>query len=76
MASRLRSTLLTWTTLVPVLAALLLVLTWGRSIGYAVVVLVALALGAAVLAGVHHAEVVAHGSVSRSALWSWPSRSQ
>ena len=60
MASRLRSTLLTWTTLVPVLAALLLVLTWGRSIGYAVVVLVALALGAAVLAGVHHAEVVAH----------------
>ena len=60
MASRLRSTLLTWTTLVPVLAALLLVLTWGRSIGYAVVVLVALALGAAVLAAVHHAEVVAH----------------
>ena len=60
MASRLRSTLLTWTTLVPVLAALLLVLTWGRSIGYAVVVLVALALAAAVLAAVHHAEVVAH----------------
>ena len=60
MAGRLRSTLLTWTTIVPVLAALLLVLAWGRSIGYVLVVLVALALGGAVLAAVHHAEVVAH----------------
>jgi Ca2+:H+ antiporter len=46
--------------MVPVLAALLLVLTWGRSISSFVVVLVALVLGAAVLAAVHHAEVVAH----------------
>ena len=60
MAARPRSSLLTWTTIVPGLAALLLVLTWGRSISYVVVVLVALALGATVLAAVHHAEVVAH----------------
>jgi Ca2+:H+ antiporter len=60
MAVTLRASLLRWTTLVPALAALLLVLTWGRSISYPVVVLVALVLGAAVLAAVHHAEVVAH----------------
>src|SRR5215207_3925066 len=60
MVSRLRSSLLSWTTLVPVLAALLLTLTWGRDIGYVVVVVIALVLGAAVLAAVHHAEVVAH----------------
>jgi len=60
MASRPRSTPLRWTTLVPVVAALLLVLTWDRDIGSVVVVLVAVALGGSVLAAVHHAEVVAH----------------
>lgn len=60
MAAALRSSLLGWTTLVPVAAMLLLALTWGRDIGAVVVVLVALALGASVLAAVHHAEVVAH----------------
>src|SRR5918997_1377358 len=59
MAARLRS-LLTWTFLAPVLALVLLVLTWGRYPPYAVVALVGLALGAAVLSAVHHAEVVAH----------------
>jgi len=49
-----------WTVVVPVLAVLALVLTWGRELGTVVVVLVALILAAAVLAAVHHAEVVAH----------------
>ncbi|MET7684877.1 ionic transporter y4hA [Streptomyces sp. NPDC005423] len=49
-----------WTTLVPVLAALLLILTWGRDLPGAVVALVTLVLAGAVLAAVHHAEVVAH----------------
>ena len=44
----------------PVVALLALVATWGRDIGIAVVVLVALLLAGAVLAAVHHAEVVAH----------------
>ena len=60
MAARLRSSLLTWTFLAPVLAVVLLVLTWGRYPPYAVVALVGVALGAAVLSAVHHAEVVAH----------------
>jgi Ca2+:H+ antiporter len=51
---------LDWTTAVPALAALALVLTWGRKPGTVVLVLVAILLGGAVLAAVHHAEVVAH----------------
>ncbi|PUA82416.1 calcium:proton antiporter [Nocardioides currus] len=50
----------TWTTVTPILAALLLAATWGRHPGGVVVVLVALFLIGAVLAAVHHAEVVAH----------------
>ena len=49
-----------WTTYVPVLALAALVLTWGRDLPPPLVVLVALFLGGAVLAAVHHAEVVAH----------------
>ena len=49
-----------WTTLAPVVAIVALVLTWGRHLGTLPVILVALALAAAVLAAVHHAEVVAH----------------
>jgi Ca2+:H+ antiporter len=45
---------------VPVLSVLALVATWGRDLGAAFVVLVAVVLAAAVLAAVHHAEVVAH----------------
>jgi Ca2+:H+ antiporter len=61
MITRLRSLTNRWTTLVPVLAAVLLVFTWGRKDLPAVVVaLVTLVLAGAVLAAVHHAEVIAH----------------
>lgn len=49
-----------WTTVVPVLSLLALVLAWGRHPHWAVAILLAFVLGAAVLAAVHHAEVVAH----------------
>ncbi|MFJ8690983.1 calcium:proton antiporter [Micromonospora wenchangensis] len=49
-----------WTIVVPVLAVLLLLVTWGRELPGAVVAVVALLLAGAVLAAVHHAEVVAH----------------
>ncbi|MCM3265772.1 ionic transporter y4hA [Streptomyces thermoviolaceus] len=48
------------TTAVPVLAVVLLALTWGRSLPTVVVVVLCGVLAAAVLAAVHHAEVVAH----------------
>ncbi|HEU5143665.1 MAG TPA: ionic transporter y4hA [Dermatophilaceae bacterium] len=51
---------LPWTTVAPVVAVLALAATWGREANLAVVLLVGVLLGAAVLAGVHHAEVVAH----------------
>ena len=60
MSAAIRSSLLTWTFIAPVLAIVLLALTWGRYPPYGVVVLVGIALGAAVLSAVHHAEVVAH----------------
>lgn len=44
----------------PVLAAIALVLTFGRKPGSVVLVIVAILLAGAVLAAVHHAEVVAH----------------
>ena len=44
----------------PVLAVVLLVFTWGRSLPGAVVAVVSLVLAVSVLAAVHHAEVVAH----------------
>ncbi|WP_027347169.1 calcium:proton antiporter [Hamadaea tsunoensis] len=48
-----------WTVLVPIAAFVLLVLAWGRSLSTVVVVVVALLLVGAILAAVHHAEVVA-----------------
>ncbi len=58
---RLRGFLLAqWTTIVPVLAVVLLVLTWGRSLPGGGVALLTLVLAGSVLAAVHHAEVVAH----------------
>ncbi|QKW05864.1 ionic transporter y4hA [Streptomyces sp. NA04227] len=49
-----------WTSVVPVAAVVLLVLTWGRDLpGFAVAV-VSLVLALAVLSAVHHAETVAH----------------
>ncbi|MER6527279.1 ionic transporter y4hA [Streptomyces sp. NPDC001508] len=59
MTHRFRS-LTQWTLLVPVLAIVLLVFTWGRSLPGAVVALVTVVLAGSVLAAVHHAEVVAH----------------
>ncbi|NHN57207.1 ionic transporter y4hA [Calidifontibacter sp. DB0510] len=51
---------LAWTNVVPVVALVALALTWGRNLGTIPVILVAVLLGGAVLAAVHHAEVVAH----------------
>ncbi|MGV9625802.1 calcium:proton antiporter [Streptomyces sp. NPDC003487] len=60
MIARLRSLTTQWTLLVPVLAVVLLVFTWGRDLPGAVVAVVTLVLAGSVLAAVHHAEVVAH----------------
>ncbi|MFF6950658.1 calcium:proton antiporter [Streptomyces iakyrus] len=60
MTARRRPLTAQWTTLIPLLAAVLLVFTWGRDLPAGVVVLVTLVLAGAVLAAVHHAEVVAH----------------
>ncbi|MEV4636548.1 ionic transporter y4hA [Actinoplanes sp. NPDC049548] len=49
-----------WTTSVPLVAVATLVLTWGRDLPPPLVVISALLLAGAVLAAVHHAEVVAH----------------
>jgi Ca2+:H+ antiporter len=49
-----------WTVVVPILAIIDLVLSWGRQLPVVLVVLTALFLAGAVLAAVHHAEVVAH----------------
>jgi len=52
--------LLRWTVFVPLLAVVVLGLVWGRALAGPVVAVVAVLLGGAVLAAVHHAEVVAH----------------
>lgn len=50
-----------WTTVAPVVAGVVLAGTWGsKDLGVLLIIVVALALVAAVLASVHHAEVVAH----------------
>lgn len=54
------SPLTDWTLLVPVVALVALVFSWGRDLPGPAVALVALCLAGAVLAAVHHAEVVAH----------------
>ncbi|MGW9023188.1 calcium:proton antiporter [Streptomyces sp. NPDC055722] len=55
-----RSLRVRWTAIVPVVAVVLLALTWGSHLPAAVVPLVTLVLAGSVLAAVHHAEVVAH----------------
>ncbi|KAA0931649.1 MULTISPECIES: calcium:proton antiporter [Streptomyces] len=60
MIVRLRTLATQWTAVVPVIAIVLLVLTWGRDLPGVVVALVTLVLAGAVLSAVHHAEVVAH----------------
>lgn len=47
-------------TIAPIVATLVLALTWGRSLNGFVMIIVAAALVGAVIAAVHHAEVVAH----------------
>lgn len=49
-----------WTLGTPVVAAIALVLTWGRTPGSVVLALVGVVLVGAILVAVHHAEVVAH----------------
>src|SRR6478752_10886186 len=49
-----------WTTVVPVVALVLLAATWGRDLATALAVVVGALLVGAVLAAVHHAEIVAH----------------
>ncbi|MEV6733430.1 MULTISPECIES: ionic transporter y4hA [unclassified Streptomyces] len=48
-----------WTVVVPLVSLLALVFSWGRDLPGFAVALIALCLGGAVLAAVHHAEVVA-----------------
>jgi Ca2+:H+ antiporter len=60
MAGSLRSRLVSWTTVLPVLAVVVLAGAWGREFGPVLTVGVATVLAGAVLAAVHHAEVVAH----------------
>ncbi|WP_067503275.1 calcium:proton antiporter [Actinoplanes sp. TFC3] len=60
MAAKISTYLSHWTTYVPVVAVAALILTWGRDLPPPVVVLSGVLLAGAVLAAVHHAEVVAH----------------
>lgn len=77
MAALFRTRLTDWTVVTPLLAILVLILTWGRDLSGPVVVVVAVLLAGAVLAAVHHAEVVAHRVGSRTArsCSPWPSPS-
>ncbi|MEV4709228.1 ionic transporter y4hA [Actinoplanes sp. NPDC049316] len=60
MAAKIRTYLARWTIYVPIVAVVALVLTWGRELPPALVIISAILLAGAVLAAVHHAEVVAH----------------
>ena len=60
MGSSVRSAVLSWTALVPLIAIVVLALAWGRELSGVLVILVTALLAGAVLAAVHHAEVVAH----------------
>ncbi|WP_344046735.1 ionic transporter y4hA [Streptomyces thermoalcalitolerans] len=60
MITRLKALTGAWTIIVPVLAVVLLVFTWQRSLPGWGVALVTVVLAGSVLAAVHHAEVVAH----------------
>src|SRR3954453_1844071 len=60
MTAKISDYLSRWTAWVPVLAVAALILTWGRGLPPPLVIVSGLLLAAAVLAAVHHAEVVAH----------------
>jgi Ca2+:H+ antiporter len=55
-----RSPWLSWTTLAPIAAMIVLAVAWGRHPGTVAAVAVGIFLIGAVLSAVHHAEVVAH----------------
>ena len=55
-----RSVTAEWPLVIPPVSVAVLGLTWGRDIGTVLVLVVAVVLVGAVLAAVHHAEVVAH----------------
>ena len=57
--SSLRRAAASWTAVVPVLAVIALALLWGRALGGAALVVALVLLGGAVIAAVHHAEVIA-----------------
>jgi Ca2+:H+ antiporter len=59
MAAETRTSLWHWTVVLPVVAFVALVATWGRHVPGGIVAVVAVLLAGAVLAAVHHAEVVA-----------------
>lgn len=59
MATRNRAALPSWTTVVPIVAVLVLAVSWGRHPAAAVSALIAIVLVGAVLSAVHHAELVA-----------------
>jgi Ca2+:H+ antiporter len=60
MGSSIRSTVWSWTALLPVIAIVVLGVAWGREMSGVLVIVVTVLLAGAVLAAVHHAEVVAH----------------
>ncbi|MET8152650.1 calcium:proton antiporter [Actinoplanes sp. NPDC049668] len=60
MTAKISALLARWTAWVPVLAVLVLALTWGRDLPASLVIICGTLLAGAVLAAVHHAEVVAH----------------
>lgn len=55
-----RSSVISWTVVLPVVAVVVLGLAWGRALAPPIVGVVTILLAGAVLAAVHHAEVVAH----------------
>ncbi|HZM93157.1 MAG TPA: hypothetical protein VFB92_07055 [Vicinamibacterales bacterium] len=57
---RQHSALISWTSVVPVIAVTVLAVAWGRTLPPLIVGVVTILLAGAVLAAVHHAEVVAH----------------
>ena len=67
--------ILHWTRVVPLLAFVALVATWGSKPPTAVLVVVGLLLAGAVLAAVDHAEVVAHRVGEPFGALSWRSPS-
>ncbi|HET9447073.1 MAG TPA: hypothetical protein VFO35_12470 [Steroidobacteraceae bacterium] len=60
MSRSIRSSLMSWTTLVPLVAVVVLAIAWGRELTGVPVAVVTALLAGAVLSAVHHAEVVAH----------------